>query len=120
MKLEIEINDELLQDVIITALEGGSNYWYVIKGFGEHYTDKEDGITTTEHIANQIVTNPMYKHAIYYTETGELLGIITQSKFKNALLKNYHILNNVINGSFDVDDADIIFQNAVMGEVQFG
>jgi len=120
MKLEIEINDELLQDVIITALEGGSNYWYLLKNFGEHYTDKEDGITTTEHIAKQIVTNPMYKLTIYDIETDEVLGIITQSKFKKALQECNDQRDIIINGSFDAGDADIIFQMAVMGEIQFG
>jgi len=30
MKIQIEIDDSVLEDVFVTAIEGGSNYWYFL------------------------------------------------------------------------------------------
>lgn len=31
MKIEIEIDDQLIRDTLTSAFEGGSNYWYYIQ-----------------------------------------------------------------------------------------
>lgn len=38
MKVEIEMPEERIQDLLCNALEGGSNYWYLIERY--HYPNK--------------------------------------------------------------------------------
>lgn len=61
MKLTIEIDDKRVQDLLCSALEGGSNYWYNI--------DNSDGSVTTspEDVGVE------YWHEVPFTEKGVIV-----------------------------------------------
>ncbi len=119
------ITKELQSDLIITALEGGSNYWYLIKENGSNLVTKYKSKHT-----------PCFSEAFYKAidkgetipvhdiENGDELGEINKKSIKLAsqiLLKEYkHVFANIISENYDANDADIWFQLAVMGEVIYG
>lgn len=116
---------EDIQDLLITALEGGSNYWYWMElseseshqisqmGFGQAFSEK-------------IFYYLMFGGAvqIYDVETDDHLGQLDWTSLELActLMHNLHQDSwfNFMMGDYDAFDADIFFQLAVMQEVVYG
>jgi hypothetical protein len=130
MKITIDLTQEMFENVIVTALEGGSNYWYEINvdEFRSKLPIKAGRYNAlTEKIAKALFTDPTFEMKVYDIENPEeVLGIVTQASMVKAFeiaSKNYVTqFGNITNedGDYDADDADVLFQLAVMGEVVFG
>jgi len=125
------IHLDLFESVIIGALEGGSNYWYML--FNEDYRDQlgpknPNKPALSERIAFALYTNPKFGLPVYDAESEEddpeLLGTVTQESMYRAFeiaKEDYpDIYERVIEGQEDASDADVIFQLATMGELTFG
>jgi hypothetical protein len=101
---------------LVTALEGGSNYWYTI-------TSK---YPKDVHPVDFIINNLDKELVISDVENKEVLGSITYQKCEEGLilLKEQYpdIYENCMDeeSSFDADDADIFLQLVVMKEVVYG
>lgn len=122
------IKQNIFENVIIGALEGGSNYWYFAGDFDRSNFVK--GKNSVENIAIQLFTNPEFKLPIYDVESAEefedmdFLGDVTQA----SMLKAFEImagkypktLERILDESADADDDDVFFQLATMGEVVYG
>ena len=117
------------EDVIITAMEGGSNYWYMVytedyKPFLIPRTEQKPALS--ERIAGTLYTNPKFELPVYDVEEPDsLLGKVTQASMFKAFQiaeKDYFFVHKHIfeDEEYDATDADIIFQLATMGEVKFG
>ncbi len=126
MKLELELDYEIFKNTIITALEGGSNYWYMlgdIKGcpFSDGLTEK----ALSERIAYGLWHNKDARVVIWDAEEEEeLLGVLTYDSVREGMqlaCKDYmKEINMMISGDYDAWTADTLFQVLVMGEVTFG
>jgi hypothetical protein len=122
------IEQNIFENVLIGALEGGSNYWYFAGDFDRSNFFK--GESSAMNIAYQLFNNPEYKLPIYDMESAEeledmdFLGDVTQA----SMLKAFEIMGNdypkalerILNEDNDADDDDIAFQIATMGEVIYG
>ena len=118
------------EDLIVTALEGGSNYWYTLDldnsiGFIKKYAD--DPRPMTIRIAEALYNNKDSAVVVLDAEDEEeeeVLGILTYDSVRKALgnFPNDHqwALDNVLNGDYDANDADVVFQVLVMDDVVFG
>ena len=124
-----KIHLDHFESVIITALEGGSNYWYQL--YTDDYinqlparTEKRNSIT--ERISYALYTDPQFKLPVYDVENpDDLLGTITQvSMFKAfEIAKNKYPdpYNHITEQQdYDTSDADILFQLATMEKLVFG
>jgi hypothetical protein len=133
MKIEIKINQtvsrEVLEDVFVTAIEGGSNYWYFlpehsIKLIRNAVPREEDPCLSTA-ILKAILDHDV-KVAINDVENEEdVVGIITKDLIQPRLQllsesKLKWALDAHLNESGDADSADIVFQYLAMGEVIYG
>lgn len=113
MKVIIDISEDLVKDVVITALEGGSNYWYNI---AKHNIDGDlyDGLFNQKN-AKMLITD---------IETGEYLGDLTLEHLNAGLTlmarDHRESFSAIIGESYDANDADILLQLAVLGEVVYG
>ena len=114
------------EDIIVTALEGGSNYWYELD-VDEFRKDLEleDGEPLSTRIAKSLFENPNFKMNVYdIEEPGEILGTVTQKSMLTAIETAYydynHIYNDMMEGTGDADTTDMLFQLATMGEITFG
>ena len=114
---------KLFTDVIITALEGGSNYWYHIPQESARivrlYVTEET--TFSEAVVEALIRKKPIQ--IFHYRTLESLGTLTRTSVINAfclaLTEHLHIAGSIIDGSADADHADTFFQLAVMGEITY-
>jgi hypothetical protein len=123
-----EMDYDSFEDMIVTALEGGSNYWYMIDldnstGFTKKYAD--DPRLKSIRIADALYNNEDSSVVVLDTEDEEeTLGTLTYQSVRKTL-ENFPkdhqwALDNVLNGDYDANDADVVFQVLVMGDVVYG
>lgn len=126
MTIPLNITKEQIADQLCTALEGGSNYWYMLGDVDRIYFDKS--LTLVDNLVRSLLVDKEYELNVYDIESNEdepeLLGKVTYKSIGNAFtLMGAHYpkqLANIISGDYDADDSDIWFQLATMGEVVFG
>jgi hypothetical protein len=111
--------------IFVTALEGGSNYWYYIPTIPNGVRDimDETGMATSEAIG-QYVLKGGYVQINDAEDEEEVLGNVDMDGLLDAIQKVKtefpNVYNNIIDEEYDADDADTFFQIAVMGEISFG
>lgn len=122
-----EIDYDSFEGMIVTALEGGSNYWYMVDidnsvGIKFYAVDPRP---SSVKIADALYNNEYSSVTILDAEDEEeTLGTLTYQSVRKSLEsfpKDYQwALDNVLNGDYDADDADVVFQVLVMGDVVYG
>ena len=120
---KLEIDFELFESWMITALEGGSNYWYFIKSLPKR--DDLKGLAFSEALST-LVWKHDEKIEVFDIENqdDEPLGVIEKSKVVATLQKlskeNNEVFVNLTSENYDAMDCDIFFQVLVMDEITFG
>lgn len=122
-----KISRQVIEDVIVTALEGGSNYWYFLRDEAIDIIKKNTPEMNGEPLALRIV-EALSKGVVFSVEdieTGDHLGYLSTKLISKHTEKLYadghgdrleaHVLEQA-----DATDADIVFQYWVMGELVFG
>jgi hypothetical protein len=115
------IDKQTQEDLLVTALEGGSNYWYMLGNLSEI-----EGIAEGEPTAIRIFIAVEQGAVIpvFDMDSGELLGHITKETMHNAaaeMLANCPThYADIINEGWDAETADVWFQYVVMNELVFG
>jgi len=122
--IEIELDDEFFSDLLVTALEGGSNYWI------DHITvripsnqQKPQGMSHSEWAG--IAINNYGNIKVTSTE-GD--NVITKGSLINGIMLwvSHHPSHVSFEGdtidssNIDASDADSILQYAVFGKLVFG
>jgi hypothetical protein len=129
MKLEIELSREVLEDVFVTALEGGSNYWYYLSEDTYKRIRKAVRKSDEPYIAVAMlkaVLDHGVEVAINDAENEEdELGWISKETMQARLQDLYNsdyrwALEAHLNEEGDSESADIVFQYIVIGEAVFG
>jgi len=122
----MKLTYELLENIIVPALEGGSNYWYYLPDPPKRKKNDEfNDDPLSIRIAKELWFNENYQLQVTDVENpDEHLGYVTKESMQKALDKALvdfpHAMANFISGDYDADDADIIFQLATMGDVAYG
>jgi hypothetical protein len=128
-----EITEEFIEAMLVTALEGGSNYWYWLDGeeLNKWHKEKQPLVTS---MIEFISESPDNEVIIYDAEefdgedvgkeSDSYLGVISQASIKKGTKK---FLNEypasykaAIDETYDAGDADIWMQLVVMDEVVYG
>ena len=119
----IEISDELIEDILCTAFEGGITYW--ANNVSCHDNDDMKKVGGWKH---EYLTGSKLKDAkliIHSIDGGEVA--MTKKSIIDALQKmdtpEYECrqaLDRLLNGGYDADDVDIVVQTACFGEVVYG
>ena len=120
----IEISDEMIEDILCTAFEGGITYW------AENISCKDnDDMKKVGGWKHEYLTKTKKKDAVMYihdAETGEKYPMTKKSiidalqKMDNPKYQYTKALNRILIGQSDADDADIVVQTACFGEVVYG
>lgn len=119
----VRIPHEKINDLIISAVEGGSNYWARFV-FPKNY---KDSFKSYEEI-------PMQggEMEVYDIETDKLLGVLNKATTQTGLqlmadckdIKGKQVptrhFRSLATDSEDAETADVFMQLAVMGEIVFG
>jgi hypothetical protein len=131
MEIKIKIDRQVLEDVFVTAIEGGSNYWYYLNEESvlaiRSAVPKAEEPSLSSAMAKAIldhgVSVPIYDAEMLLDD--EAVGEISLATMEQRLQKmhddGYHnMLIEHINGGGDADTADIIMQYLTMGEIVYG
>lgn len=131
--MEIKINQtvsrEVFEDIFVTAIEGGSNYWYFL---GDDATEaiRKAVPKSEEPYLSVAITKAIFDHGVVVpvrdVEDETLIigniDIKTIPERMQKLSDSEHswALDAHLAGEGDADSADIIFQYLTMGEVVYG
>lgn len=131
MKITISqtISREVLEDVFVSAIEGGSNYWYFLS---DHAIAKirraipksEDPYIATA-MLKAILDHDVKVEINDADNEDEIVGVVTRGTMQSRLQllaesNNRWALEQHIKEEGDADSADIVFQYLAMGEVIYG
>ena len=112
-----EVTVQMIDDIMVTALEGGINYWcgkVKIKTFPEGI--ESETITATEVLANGGVL-------ILYDAESDDKWLLTRTEFLKGLKMHCEANKSDLNEMYenhDDADADAIIQYALFNEIVFG
>ena len=123
------VKREVLEDIFVTALEGGSNYWYYlpeesIKAIRKAVPKEEDPYLSTA-ILKAILDHDV-KIAVNDAENeDEVIGVITRGTMQARLQllsdsNERWALERHMREEGDAGSADVVFQYLTMGEVVYG
>jgi len=130
ISINIELTREVLEDIFVTALEGGSNYWYLIGG--KAIKKVREVVPDRSIPLSQALFSAVYDHNIdveihdiEVDEDEEAVGTISMKTMNDRIQKcatddNSWAILNEINENGDATSSDIIFQYIVMNDVVFG
>lgn len=132
------VNKEILNDIFITALEGGSNSWYYFHDKACETLDKykvrkveenEYARCFSERLLPAIMAGEtLLVHDIEEPE-GDSIGYLSLEHVKDGIEKmiidgrkevNILFCNDIDDADYDACDADVLFQYFVMGELVYG
>lgn len=119
MEINVKMNilEEEIIDVLTTALEGGSNYWYYLPDLD--MVKEHPGLVLTERIIRTVLEDKSISIPVLEVEEKELLGYLNKQNIMEGI--ELFIQNNYqFDSGMDADDADILFQYIVMKEIVFG
>jgi len=148
MEIKVNIPDQDIEDVLITALEGGSNYWYYLPDvdmalmlFPNHKGKNDQPVLA---LSEKIIRSVL-QHGAHFGvwDIEETEGMVPIEELRTMGIKPMGVLNkeNIMRGlnlwldwknaggeyvhmifdpAMDAEDADLFFQLCVLGEVVYG
>jgi len=129
MELKFKLDREVLEDIFVTALEGGSNYWYYIpeesiKAIRDAVPKSEDPYLSTA-ILKAILDHNVEVAINDAEQEDEEVGVLSKATIEGrlqALLNSPDkwALDAHIKEEGDAGSADVVFQYMAMGEVVYG
>jgi hypothetical protein len=123
--IPIEIEPQMVADLITTALEGGSNYWYLTRGSSDFKVEQTKHLTYFEALAENLDKGYDFNVPIYDLEDEhELLGYLSPETIKQGLrlFAQDHteaFVEWATSENYDAGVADTAFQLMVLGEVTY-
>jgi len=115
IKIDYTVSEERLKDLFITAVEGGSNYWYQIES-----DTHGDYLKTMFTKGLEISNGRMYDkdHPEYVSEHISVETLLHGLKIMHD--RYHHHWNYFMSENEDADTADVFLQCALFGEVIYG
>ena len=119
----VEISDELIEDILCGAFEGGITYWANNVSCHDNKDMKKVGGWKHEYLTKTKKKNA--KLIIHTIEGGQVAMskksiIDTLQKMDNPENGYTKALGRILNETYDADDSDIVVQMACFGEVVYG
>ena len=126
LSINIPVDNDAMENIFVTALEGGSNYWYDIQDYTLEIVRSVEPDGPLSVATWKAIVEHGAEIDVYDAESEDILGTLTYDSIKDRLqLINDEgqalvCMMNIITGDYDAGDADAVFQYLVMGEVAFG
>lgn len=124
----MELTREQNENWIVNALEGGSNYWYLIG---------VDGLNAIRDVVSR-ETDPYFSTALHKAvfdhdvivpirdveDEETILGYLSKESITRGLElcknNNPKFIGQILSGGDDAETADVIFQYCLLGEIVYG
>ena len=119
----VEISDDLIEDILCGAFEGGITYWANNISCHDNEDMKKGGGWKHEYLTK---TKKKNAKLIIHTISGGQVAmskksiIDTLQKMDNPENGYTKALGRILNETYDADDSDIVVQMACFGEVVYG
>jgi hypothetical protein len=123
------VSREVLEDIFVTAIEGGSNYWYYlplesVKAIRKAVPKSEDPCLSTAFLT-AILDHDVKVSINDAEDEDEVIGVITRGTMQSRLQLlaesgNKWALEAHLKEEGDAESADVVFQYLAMGEVVYG
>lgn len=126
--INTEIPRQVIEDVFVTALEGGSNYWYFLPEKSVNAIRKAVPKSVEPYLSIAI-SKAIIDHGVEVgindaEDEDEELGVISMKTMPERLHKLFTeskwAFDNEIDGSGDASSSDVWLQYMAFGEVIFG
>lgn len=110
------------EDLLVTAIEGGSNYWYMLGSEWEPFASKNEPIALSVFKALKKGENI----SIFDVECpdDDKIGILSLSTLKERELKmakeEADHYQNILDDNWDAETADVWFQYVCLNELVYG
>lgn len=126
------VSQETVENIIVTAIEGGSNYWYLIEGKAqlaiEQYPKHKEEPFSIRFARFIFDGGQLEIHdcsSVWdLNEQADLLGTISNDSIAKGLKLAFEMQAGIIEaeleGSGDAETSDQLFQLFVMGEIVYG
>ena len=125
----MEIPRQTLEDIFVTATEGGSNYWYYMSN--EAIDKVRSAVPVSEEEAfSMALFKAVFDHGVAVPindieDPSEVLGVLSMETIPSRLQKmvkdgNGDTIQLEIDEEGDGDTSDAIFQYLTMGNIVFG
>lgn len=128
--LKLDVSREVLESIFITAIEGGSNYWYYI---GEeavkainNVCPRASGMAFSERVFTAVYDYGV-DVALHDIEdiNGEPIGVLSKNTFKERLENcanegNMWDLQQEIDEQGDAATSDVVFQYLALNDLVYG
>jgi len=128
MNVTLEVKEQNILDTIITAFEGGSNYWFTLSDDARDtirlYVPKEECPYMSEALGLAVMKGA----AVPINDAEDedyVLGILTKESIAEGLQKAGQDQRNELSMLLedeitDANDSDVLFQYFVLGEITYG
>lgn len=121
INVNVVVTNEDIENIIVTAIEGGIGYWACLINEGKDWDDKPHNISTSVHVANLL----MKRKGVWFYDTDEGMNKesmweLTIDKFLSGL-KMWVAKNKRVDfDNVDANDADHILQYALFNDIIYG
>lgn len=129
IKLTQTVSREILEDIFVTAIEGGSNYWYFlpqksILAIRTAVPKSEDPYLSTA-ILKAILDHGVDVQINDAEDEENVVGVISKTTFQERLQalsdsEHNYALEAHMREQGDAGTADVVFQYLAMGDVIYG
>ena len=121
----INVDPQTVQDLIVTAFEGGSNYWLGnsrVELVHPAYEDlPADGVVWYGNSKRNVFAEPDFKVTIDTEEGLETLDAAAIEKGLGVMATRYaRHFADIVQDNMDADTGDVFLQCALFGEVVYG
>lgn len=127
INVTIDVSREVLENIFVTAIEGGSNYWCEFSDESVAIVNKAIPKTECSSFSERVfkaVYDAKVMVPIHDAEDGELLGELNVYNLENRLqlCANYSLwaIQEEIDERGDASSSDVVFQYLVMAEHVYG
>lgn len=124
VKVEQEISMEQIENLLCSALEGGSNYWCVVSKYvaPRNFKNSSEDMAKYKHISYPINVGGALH--IEDNEDGKEKGVLNIIAIKKGLAlmakEQPKHFAEIVNENDDADTADVFLQLCVFGKLIFG
>lgn len=124
----LTLNYQRVSDLLVTAFEGGSNYWFWIDGYVRPDDDEEQGLIKALGVGPSYSYFPLSRTGgVLISENEDFESGETWMLDEEAVRRGIDLLfqsypkaaHDVISEDFDADTADLFLQLALFGEPIF-
>lgn len=129
MEVTVEVlSREDIENIMVGALEGGSNYWYFLDDDGcqaiRNVVTRDDDPYLSTSITKAVMDHGASIPIRDNEDPDVILGHLTKDSIKKGIVKalddDSYAIKNIMNDRDDAYDADVMFQYFLLGEIVYG